>query len=180
MRKTGKWYRFDQLKYVAELGVDGVLEAMNELSGSLSKLTSATPSAATQTKTPSNNSAKAADIEIIDLTLDVDGDDKDCSIVSGPSNTIILASATQSFTPSKLDTVSQSTYTASVGKGLLDFFAEDESAATLPELLKCLTVEELKSLAKTMKLSNALTTVSFSIVFLMSCFLTILCSVPLL
>ncbi|KAI5114674.1 hypothetical protein M0805_000732, partial [Coniferiporia weirii] len=47
---------------------------------------------------------------------------------------------------------------SSGGKPSFGYYAEDETLASMSDLLKCLTVEELKGLARTLKLPNNLTT----------------------
>ena len=158
VRKTGKWYRFDQLKYVSELGSDGIFEAMKELCGSLSTKDAPTSTAdvPTQASPLSIKRTKISQTEIIDLTMDEDQESEESGM---HSNSILLASAMQ--TPeNSISSSENNTSLLDQKMRLFDFFAEDESAASLPELLKCLTVDELKTIAKSMKLSNTLTTVS--------------------
>lgn len=150
MRKTGKWYRLDQLKYVSELGIDGILEAMKELCGILDQ-----GHICVLKPTSARNNQDYQQTNIIDLTLyDDDDDDTDTVHQSYSSKRCeslpsMSLSASQNIPPSTNN--SHNTF---------HHFAEDESVATITELLKCLTVNELKEIAKTMKLSSFLTTVS--------------------
>ena len=142
MRKTGKWYRLDQLKYVAELGTEGIVEAMKELCGALGSGTNSRKSISAKSSQASSQSLKG----VIDLM----SDDEDHIILPGAETSTPSVSSQRHAPPIPA---------SSSGSGLLDHYAEDESRASLSELLKCLNVDELKSLAKTLKLSNTLTTV---------------------
>ncbi|KLO19274.1 hypothetical protein SCHPADRAFT_924671 [Schizopora paradoxa] len=107
VRKVGKWFRFKELKYVSELGVEGIEGAIEELC-SFSKKKSA--------------NERAASIFRALSTLDEN-------------------------MPEQKD-----------HENALMIFAEDETNASMPELLECLNVDELKEVARTMKLSSNLTT----------------------
>ena len=136
---------------------------MKELCGSLSTKDAPTSTAdvPTQVSPLSIKRAKISQTEIIDLTMDEDQENEESGM---HSNSILLASAMQtpenSISSSENNTQESSPSLLDQKMRLFDFFAEDESAASLPELLKCLTVDELKAIAKSMKLSNTLTTVS--------------------
>ena len=109
MRKVGKWFRFKELKYVSELGVEGIEGAIEELC-SLSKKKSA------------NQGKERADSVFGGQSASDESEHKD-------------------------------------NENALMIFAEDETNASMAELLECLNVDELKEVARTMKLSNSLTTV---------------------
>ena len=151
VRKTGKWYRLSQLKYVSELGPDGMVDAMRELCGTLGSCDKSQLSEPSGVSCASSQSERALNFEnLVDLVSD--DEDKIILPMSIPSSTKSLKSSSVQSDPGAKTTKSEK-------KGLLEYYAEDESRASLPELLKCLTVEELKNLAKTLKLPNVLTTV---------------------
>ncbi len=108
VRKVGKWFRLKDLKYVSELGVEGIEGAIDEL----------------------------------------------CHL-----------SETKHLTSGELSSGGQSIVDSSSAEhkdhenGLM-IFAEDETKASMPELLECLNVDELKEVARTMKLPTNLVTVS--------------------
>ncbi|KAL5511287.1 hypothetical protein ACEPAH_4503 [Sanghuangporus vaninii] len=156
VRKTGKWYRFDQLKYVAELGMEGIMEAVKELCGTLGSGPDSQKSTSPKSSQSSKRSLKTRNV------IDLISDDEDH---------IILPEAEASTDPSLSQAYSNvsGSKPGFFGSGLLDYYAEDESRASLSELLKCLNVDELKSLAKTLKLSNALVTRAALIDGLLAC-----------
>ena len=148
VRKTGKWYRLDQLKYVTELGSEGIVEAINELCGGFS-------SHSNQTMTESSRRASSAR----EKTPNPDDYDDTRIIIpstsqcAGPSQP--PSSRTHTCAPTKSDC---SRYLSPEQQ--LQFYAQDEHAASLADLLDCLNVEELRGLARTLKLPNNLSTVS--------------------
>ena len=117
VRKTGKWYRVDQLKYVAELGSEGIVDAISELCGALRSKSEPASSSQVSQCSPGERSA-----------------------LGSPPNK-------RSSDPDRRKT-------------RLNFYAEDETVASLSDLLCCLSLEELKSAARTLKLPNTLTAVS--------------------
>ncbi|KAL5489948.1 hypothetical protein ACEPAI_4780 [Sanghuangporus weigelae] len=157
VRKTGKWYRFDQLKYVAELGMEGIMEAMKELCGILGSGTDSQKSMSPKSSQSSKRSLKTRNV------VDLISDDEDHIILPEAE-----ASIDSTFSQAYYSNIS-GTKSGSFCIGLLDYCAEDESHASLSELLKCLNVDELKSLAKTLKLSNALVTRAALIDGLLAC-----------
>lgn len=109
MRKVGKWFRFKELKYVSELGVEGIEGAIEELCSLSGKKNSTS--------------------------------EESTSVFGGQAATV------ESSSEHKDDT------------NALMIFAEDETKASMPELLECLNVDELKEIARIMKLSSTLNTV---------------------
>lgn len=108
VRKVGKWFRFKELKYVSELGVEGIEGAIEEL----------------------------------------------CSLTKKKLANERAASIFRALSTSDESMPEQKDH-----ENALMIFAEDETNASMPELLECLNVDELKEVARTMKLSSNLTTV---------------------
>lgn len=144
LRKPGQWFRVDKLKYISELGEQGIQEAIVELC----KFPNYKPSASNPPRgksVPPTDKASQRDTEIIDLTLDSEDEEP----VAGPSRPSTLKhTASEPISMS-----SQSTEKPSI-------FAVDESHATLDELVSCLNVDELKSIARLMKIAKPPPTVS--------------------
>ena len=155
VRKTGKWYRVDQLKYVAELGAEGIVEAMKELCGTLSSNGGSQRSVSSQLSQTPAREEKVENANVVDLISNDEDGRREAAERAESKQTVVSCSTStsQSDDEQKLRTKSLD------NRNLLDYYAEDESRASLSDLLKCLTVEELKNLAKTLKLSSALTTV---------------------
>ncbi|KAH8117012.1 VRR-NUC domain-containing protein [Phellopilus nigrolimitatus] len=163
VRKTGKWYRLDQLKYVSELGTEGIIEAMKELCGTLGSSLSASTTASSKSSQDSAivSDASSRDTEIIDLISDDEEQERinSISLPKASSSSQSTDAFELSFAASKMKSNDNELGSmARNHRGVFDFYAEDESIAPVSELLKCLTVEELKGLARTLKLSTALTT----------------------
>ena len=149
VRKTGKWYRLSQLKYVSELGEDGILLAIEELCGKLGSGSKDNPPvplrASPEIRRPlALNQCKKETIDLL----------SDDEIASDEVHSQERCLCTQ---PNEASSSQQTNQNA------LNYYAEDESGANLQELLKCLTVEELKAVARTLKLPNGLVTVSLSV-----------------
>lgn len=149
VRKTGKWYRLSQLKYVSELGEDGILLAIEELCGKLGSEMKDSPPSSLQCS-PKLRRPLALNQRNED-TIDLISDEETTNTNEQ------LRARSLSAQPNEAS-ASQST-----NRNTLDYYAEDENRASLQELLKCLTVEELKAIARTLKLPNGLTTVSSDI-----------------
>lgn len=122
VRKVGKWFRFKDLKYVSELGIEGIEGAIEELCHMSDK----------QHSLNEESSSIFGGQSVVD------------SNSSGPE--------------------------PKVPENELMIFAEDETKASMSELLECLNVDELKEIARTMKLSSNLATVSELRCFLLSQF----------
>lgn len=146
MRKTGRWYRFSQLKYVSELGEDGILHAVQELCGTLGSSSNSRSESSSQTTQDSQirDTRSHCRREVIDLI----SDDEESSFASTSQVSLTNGRAEK---PAHL-------HSDDSGSSF-NSYAQDETHAKLPELLKCLTVEELKGISRTLKLSNGLTTV---------------------
>lgn len=88
-----------------------------------------------------------------------------CGALGSRCETASLPQPTQSFADGGSSIPNSPTANGKANRkgGRLDFYAEDESIASLSDLLCCLSLEELKSAARTLKLPNTLTAVSLSI-----------------
>ncbi|EJD02252.1 uncharacterized protein FOMMEDRAFT_147288 [Fomitiporia mediterranea MF3/22] len=169
VRKTGKWYRLDQLKYVAELGTEGIVEAMKELCGTLCSNASSQKSALSDLpRSKPRRSSSNKDAEVIDLVSD-DEEEESISTNANISPTADTSLSDQNRIPAESAKVSDPSPKNDSSRSLLDYYAEDESHASLSDLLKCLTVEELKGLARTLKLPSTLTTRSALVEGLLAC-----------
>ncbi|KAI0053972.1 hypothetical protein FA95DRAFT_1551753 [Auriscalpium vulgare] len=130
LRKSGKWLRFSSLKYQSEIGAT-LEEALQALSAN------------------SNPEVKQEEPEVVDLTFD---DDDEYSSVAPPRH------------PVKKEEISEPQAGPSSMKledhaladqcGDLSFFVHDHVHASMPELLGCLRTDELKSLARDMKVNT--------------------------
>jgi Fanconi-associated nuclease 1 len=151
LRKPGQWFRLDKLKYISELGEQGIKDAIVELctfpNYEASKDESSLPSSSSA---PPSRKPSQADTAVIDLTLDSD-EEMEQPVPSSSRTPPALEHSKSDPTPTILS--SQSTATPSI-------FAQDESHATLDELVSCLNVDELKSIARMMKIAKPPTTVS--------------------
>ena len=128
LRKSGKWHRFNSLKYQHELGEE-IATALETLCVySRQHLTEGRP-------------IKQEEHEIIDLTLD----EIDTMEPPFPPSAQPMAEAGPSSI--KIEDLSLSEHPC----GDLSFFAQDHTHAELSELLECLNLEELRRLAKDMK-----------------------------
>lgn len=128
LRKSGKWHRLNSLKYQHELG--------EEIATALETLCIYPKQCLTE-----GHPIKQEEREIIDLTLD----EIDTTEPSFP-----LSQSTAEAGPSsiKLEDLSLSEQPC----GDLSFFAQDHTHAELSELLGCLSLEELRRVAKDMKI----------------------------
>jgi fanconi-associated nuclease 1 len=129
LRKSGKWHRLSSLKYQHELG--------EEMATALETLCVYPRQCLTEERP-----IKEEEREIIDLTLD----EIDTTIPSIPLSGQPMAVAGPSSI--KIEDLSLSEQPC----GDLSFFAQDHTHAELSELLECLSLEELKRLAKDMKI----------------------------
>ncbi|KAF8503697.1 VRR-NUC domain-containing protein [Russula emetica] len=131
LRKSGKWHRLNSLKYQHELGEE-IAPALETLCVySRQYLTEERP-------------IKQEEREIIDLTLDELDTMK-------PSFHLSEQSMTEAGPSSiKIEDLSLSEQPC----GDLSFFAQDHTHAELSELLECLNLEELRRLAKDMKIRS--------------------------
>jgi Fanconi-associated nuclease 1 len=132
LRKSGKWHRLNSLKYQHELG--------EEIATALETLC-IYPKQCLAEGHPIKQ-IKQEEREIIDLTLD----EIDTSEPSFPLSEQSMAEAGPSSI--KLEDLSLSEQPC----GDLSFFAQDHTHAELSELLECLSLEELRRMAKDMKI----------------------------
>lgn len=147
MRKTGRWYRLSQLKYVSELGEEGIVHAVDELCGTLGSDLNAKPANSSRSTGPTPPSAHSQERkEVINLISDDEDHYSEDMSQPGPS-----------FSQQRYEAVAE--YSDCSGT-TFSHYAQDETKAKLPELLKCLTADELKVIGRTLKLPNGLTTVS--------------------
>jgi hypothetical protein len=132
LRKSGKWHRLNSLKYQHELG--------EEIAPALKTLCVHPRQYSTEERP-----IKQEEREIIDLTLD---DEIDTIKPSSPFTEQSIAEAGPSSI--KIEDLSLSEKPC----GDLSFFAQDHTHAELSELLECLSLEELRLLAKDMKIRS--------------------------
>ncbi len=139
LRKPGKWHRLSSLRYQHELG--------EKITAALEMLCVSSKSYSTE-----QHAIKQEEREIIDLTLD----EMQLQDTTKPPLTPLLEQPKTEAGPSsiKIEDISEQPY------GDLSFFAQDHSHAELPELLECLSLEELKQLAKDMKIRTPYMNVS--------------------
>jgi Fanconi-associated nuclease 1 len=131
LRKENKWHRLDQLKYQQEIGdKSNIVKAIKELCGGRDN----------DTETQQVE-VKQEERDIIDLTLD---DDEESAPVAPKVEEAPPVEEQPSAGPSRTSLTKNSDARI--------VFAEDESQITLPELLNCLSVDELKKLGKQLKL----------------------------
>ncbi|KAI0062194.1 hypothetical protein BV25DRAFT_1916125 [Artomyces pyxidatus] len=128
LRKHG-WLRQSSLKYQSELG-SGISDALKVLCGDQPAVEEV--------------AIKEEELEVIDLTFDEVEEDARAQNKT-PTSTPVQPEAG----PSSIKMEEQAAAVEACGD--LSFFAEDHTHASLSELLECLTVEELKKLAKQMK-----------------------------
>jgi fanconi-associated nuclease 1 len=136
LRKPGKWHRLSSLNYQHELG---------------KKFTTALEILCASPK-HNVNAIKQEEQEIVDLTLD--------EMQLGDTTTVPSVSVWQQNYvvegPSSMKV--EDTFEQPCGD--LSFFAQDHTYAELPELLECLSLEELRQLEKDLKIKKASRNVS--------------------
>jgi fanconi-associated nuclease 1 len=145
LRKPGKWHRLNSLKYQQELGED--ITTVLEMLCVYPKQCSA-----------EELSVKQEEREIIDLTLD----EMDLqSTMKSPAPLWEQPKAEAGPSSIQIEDISEQPC------GDLSFFAQDHTQAELQELLECLTLEELRQLAKDMKIRSTSLNVSCVSVFVL-------------
>jgi Fanconi-associated nuclease 1 len=139
LRKPGKWHRLSSLRYQHELG-EKIMTALEMLCVS------------SKSYSTEQHAIKQEEREIIDLTLD----EMQLQDTTKPPLIPPLEQLKTEAGPSsiKIEDISEQPY------GDLSFFAQNHSYAELPELLECLSLEELKQLAKNMKIRTPYMNVS--------------------
>lgn len=125
LRKIEKWHRLSTLRYEQELG-SGIPAAIQELCRDTPPELPSTEEQRPVVKEEEQPVVKEEEREIIDLTLD------------SPSH-------------SQLAQLSRLSASA-ISEPDYSYFADDDSQATLQELIDCLTLDELRGIAKQMKL----------------------------
>lgn len=152
LRKSERWHRFDSLKYQAELG-EGIPDAIAELCQRPQLQPPSSSDVVAEIKVEIKEEpilanlappedCKPNPVEVIDLTLDSDDEaERERQPLAGPSH------IQTSTPPPPTTTTAEPDYS---------FFAEDAESASLRELMECLRVEELKALAKQVKVKRTL------------------------
>ncbi len=135
LRKPGKWHRLNSLKYQQELGED-IATALETLCVYPKK------------SFPEGHAIKQEERDIIDLTLD----EMD---LEPPAPLLELPKAEAGPSSIKIEGLHEPPC------GDLSFFAQNHTHAELTELLECLSLEELRQLAKDMKLRSISLNVSY-------------------
>ena len=140
LRKPGKWHRLSSLRYQQELG-ENIAMALEMLCIS------------SKPYTVEEHAVKQEEREIIDLTLD----DVQMQDAMKPPPTPFWEQPEGEAGPSsiKIEDISEQPC------GDLSFFAQDHNHAGLHELLECLSLEELRQLAKDMKIRKPCMNVSY-------------------
>jgi Fanconi-associated nuclease 1 len=139
LRKPGKWHRLNSLRYQQELG--------EEITTALETL------CVYPKQCPAEEHAiKQEEREIIDLTLD---EMNMQSTTKSPPPLWEQPKAEAGPSSIKIEDISEQPC------GDLSYFAQDHTHAELPELLECLSLEELRQLAKDMKIRSASLNVSY-------------------
>ena len=132
LRKPGKWHRLSTLKYQHELG-ENIKVALDALCAAANQHPNEEPV------------VKHEELEIIDLTLD------DTELQNAVGHPAALPQHHNAEAgPSSIKTED----TLQQPCGDLSFFSQDHSHAELPELLECLTLEELRQVGKDMKIKK--------------------------
>lgn len=138
LRKPGKWHRLSSLQYQHELGenITAILEML---------CVSSNPNT-------TEHHAIKQEQEIIDLTLhEMDLQD---SMKSPPASLLEQPKVEAGPSSVKIEDIYDQPCED------LSFFARDHTYAGLPELLNCLSLEELRQLAKDMKIRKPFVNVS--------------------
>ncbi|KDQ61078.1 hypothetical protein JAAARDRAFT_571662 [Jaapia argillacea MUCL 33604] len=133
LRKSNKWHRFSSLRYTSELSEDEIRGAIEELCAS--PLPVPQPMAHEEVGVKKEED----DRDIIDLTFSSQEEPEDEEEEEGCLN------AQPTPNVDSLDDTDDPD---------LSMFAEDEDAASLEELLDCLSLEELKVMGKQLKLKK--------------------------
>jgi len=133
LRKPGKWHRLSSLKYQRDLG-ENITTGLEMLCACPTR-----PSV-------EEHVTKQEEREVIDLTLD----EMEPESTVKPPPAPYLETVEAGPSSIKLEDIPEESC------GDLSFFAQDETHAELHELLECLSMEELKQLAKDMKIKTSL------------------------
>ena len=168
LRKTDKWHRLSALRYEGELG-DNIRQAIAELCGKAVPPEPQGPANAAANGQPSGSGMKTEPLHLTQellpfsgvkaepasmpdapgLTAKADGPERndvrmeaDDAEQPGPASQVASVAAHEATVPPKDE------------KAHI-VFAEDESGASLRDLLECLTVEELKAVAKQFKVKGS-------------------------
>lgn len=160
-RKPDQWFRLDKLNYVKELGsLEAVQSALVGLCEAC-RSNSDTPAEREDRKasTSSEYDWMKEQTEIIDLTLDEDEIEIDVKFSKSSGPPSLDAPSEQLHPPSTIKENASSDCCSSgsvTGKATdeLDLFIQDEQYATLEDLIACLNVEEMKVMAKTLKITK--------------------------
>ena len=170
LRKTDKWHRLGALKYEGELG-DNIRQAIAELCGKATPLDSVNSANAVAMGQTSGSSVKFEPLHLTQELLpfaEVKVEPEDASIpdapaitagAGGPEINVVAMDADDTKQPGPapqvaLVTPQEETVPPLEAKACI-VFAEDESGASLRDLLECLTVEELKTVAKQFKVKGS-------------------------
>ncbi|KAH9060002.1 VRR-NUC domain-containing protein [Lactarius vividus] len=132
LRKPGKWHRHSTLRYQHELG-DDIKVALHTLCAAANQRPAEEPV------------VKQEEREVIDLTFN---DTPLQDAVGHPAALPQYHNAEAGPSSIKIEDTSQQPCEE------FSFFAQDHSHAELPELLECLTLDELRQLAKDMKIKK--------------------------
>lgn len=138
LRKPGKWHRLSSLRYQHELG-ENIMAILEMLCVS------------SKPNTTEHCEIKQEEQEIIDLTLH----EMDLQDAMKPPQAPLLEPKVEAGPSSiKIEDIPEQPCED------LSFFAQDHTYAGLPELLNCLSLEELRQLAKDMKIRKPSVNVS--------------------
>jgi len=141
LRKPGKWHRLSSLRYQHELG-DNITAILEMLCVS------------SKPNTTEHHAIKQEEQEVIDLIFH-EMDLQDAMKPKPPPASLLEQPKVEAGPSSvKIEDISEQPC------GDLSFFAQDHTYAELPELLNCLSLEELRQLAKNMKIRKPCVNVS--------------------
>lgn len=164
LRKTDKWHRLSALKYEGELG-DNIRQAIAELCGKIGPPASDKPAPPANVATSGEPSGSSVKTEPLHLTQDllpfaeVKVEPQETIIsdapgptpkANGPEIPDLTMDAEDAEQPRPAPQAA-----APAAQENTAVFAEDESGASLRDLLECLTVEELKGVAKQFKVKGS-------------------------
>ena len=147
LRKQDKWHRLSSLKYQAEIG-DKTSDAATELCNASCRSKPVVLPIVKKEVEDQTPYVKQEDLDVIDLTAHADFD------IFPRKELPPVVKLEDEAIKSELDFREDLEPSPPDDDLNLDIFAEDESKMDLSELLACLTLEELRDVAKQLKLKT--------------------------
>lgn len=155
LRKCDKWHTVPKMeKFKKEVGEEGLVCALNDLCQPLNGVVKAEPMDA-------DPPIKEEGPEVIDLTFDSEDE-------GGLDDPLPIPAEPHLEVPT-LDDILSDPNSTNFDALTLDYFCEDEGAMSLSEILWTLKLEDLKTLAKTMKVKPLNSTVRKEYIWLFIC-----------